>query len=356
MERMDELRMIRDATVYIRQILRDFGPTVTGARQVAKMIVHAASGARPGDRIRGIHRRPEHDFSMGVPFGFVSVATQPAQDLRIAAVCHMFYPELLAEFHAVFSHIPGPVDVVLSTDTEAKRAKISRAFADWDKGTVDVRIVPNRGRDIAAKLTAYGDVYDRYDLVLLVHSKRTVRAMDDGSIRDVGEGWRRHMLHCLAGSTGIVASILEAFRRDPRLGMILPQHWELVRGLVEWQDAFLPARDLARRMGVRLTPGHFVDFSAGSMFWARPAALRPLLGLNLRVEDFEAESGQLGGTLAHTIERLFLFSCEVAGYRWAKVCDVAETDHPEAVIPIETPAALDAWHRRHGFRLTALGP
>jgi lipopolysaccharide biosynthesis protein len=92
------------------------------------------------------------------------------------------------------------------------------------------------------------------------------------------------------------------------------------------------------------------------MFWARPAALRPLLGLGWRAEDFPDEEGQIDGTPAHAVERLFLFACEAAGYRWAKICDPAEAQHAPTVIRIDTTAALDAYRRRHGFRLTALGP
>lgn len=347
--------MIRDAAVYTRQYLRDFGPTVGAARQIAKMIVYAATDVKPGVRVRGIQRRPEHDSSMRVPFGFINEATPPT-GLRVAAVCHLFWPELAPEFRDAFTRVPGSLNVVVSTDTAAKRDAIATVFKGWDKGTVDVRPVPNRGRDIAPKLTAYGDVYDRHDIVLFVHSKRTVRTLRDGSVQDVGADWRRHLLHALVGSTEIAASILEAFRRDQRLGLLMPQHWEPARDFVHWQEAFLAAGDLARRMGIRLTPAHVIDFPSGSMFWARPAALKPILDLGLRVEDFPAEAGQLEGTLAHTIERLFLFSCEAAGYRWAKVCAVERPDYPETVIPIDTPAALDSYRRRYGFQLTALGP
>ena len=235
-------------------------------------------------------------------------------------------------------------------------AEIARAFAGWENGEVDVRIVANRGRDIAPKLTAYGDLRDRYDLVLYLHSKRHISRNPDGSVLNDGSDWRRYLLHTLAGSPAIVGSILEAFHRDPRLGIVMAQHWEPVRDWINWADNFFVARNLARRMGVRLTPGHAIDFPSGSMFWARPATLGPILDLGLRAEDFPGEADQEEGTVAHAVERLFLFACEAAGYRWAKVCDPVESTYPGAVIRIDTPEALYAYHRRYGFRLTALGP
>lgn len=221
--------MIRDATVQLRQLLRDRGPTPAVARQAAKLLLRSAGGARPGRRIEGIRRPAALDFSMAVPFGYAA-AEADAPALRVAAVCHLFHADLAGEFRPVLAGIPGPLDLLLTTDSEAKRAAIAAAFAGWDKGGLTVRVVPNRGRDIGPKLAAWADVH-AHDLVLYLHSKRDTHFVD-------GSAWRRYLLHTLAGSPAIAGSIAEAFRRDPRLGIVMPQHWGPLRDRLDWATIF----------------------------------------------------------------------------------------------------------------------
>ena len=55
------------------------------------------------------------------------------------------------------------------------------------------------------------------------------------------------------------------------------------------------------------------------MFWFKPQALDPLLNCGLTFDDFPEECGQLDGTIAHAIERAFLFIVEAAGFMWIKI-------------------------------------
>ncbi len=73
---------------------------------------------------------------------------------------------------------------------------------------------------------------------------------------------------------------------------------------------------LATRMGV--SEPVLLGFFEGSMFWVRPAALARLRQLCLQTDDFEAELGQVDGTLHHAVERLFTVSAWADGFR---VCD-----------------------------------
>jgi len=55
-------------------------------------------------------------------------------------------------------------------------------------------------------------------------------------------------------------------------------------------------------------------FPAGTMFWARLAALTPLATLPDAALDFEREAGQVDGTLHHAYERMMALVAASAGY------------------------------------------
>ena len=93
-------------------------------------------------------------------------------------------------------------------------------------------------------------------------------------------------------------------------------------------------------MGIALTPDHSPDFPAGSMFWARSAALKPLFDTDL-ITNFLSEREPHDDTLAHAIEHLYYFICEHAGYTWIRVCRSALPDYAAASTSVDEPAALN---------------
>ena len=291
----------------------------------------------------GRMRAARDDHSMVVPFDY-SVETR--SDKRIAIVCHLFHAGMSDWLLRLLRESGLKADLFVSTDTEAKAETIRRLFSAWTGGTTGIRVVENRGRDIAPKLVSFADVYDRYDIILFLHTKKSAHFT-------FGDAWRDHLARCLLGSPAIVASILEIFDRRPEVGIIVPQHFRELRNreLIAWGGNFRQARRLAWRMDIDLSPTGYLDMPSGSMFWAKPKALRPLIDLGLGYEDFPTEPCEVDGTLAHCVERLFLFSCEKAGYDWVKVTDQAED---AAAVIIHKPADLSSFVAEHRFRL--LGP
>ena len=250
------------------------------------------------------------DFSVAVPFHFAE--TPNMEGKKVAAIIHLYYENLASEFQSYLSNVPVDIDLFISTTDDFKAAAIKSVFAGWKKGSVEVRLVPNKGRDIAPKLVSFSDVYNQYDYVLHIHGKRSTHA-------DVLSHWRHFLLESLLGTPQVVTSILYAFEQLPNIGMIAAQHFEPMRHWLNWGGNFPNARKLAEKMGFTLEESDPLDFPSGSMFWARTLALKPLLALELQIEDFDSESGQTDATLAHSLERLFFYTCEHAGFSWIKI-------------------------------------
>ncbi len=274
-------------------------------------------------------RPANEDYAIVVPF---SAVEGPKKALRLAVVAHIFFVDLVGEMRRYLKHIARPCDLLITTDDMGKKQAIEQEFSGWEYGKVRVRLVSNRGRDIAPKLTAFSSDYDQYDLILFVHTKKSETV-------EWGDDWRKQIMASLCGSQVVVASILELFDKNSELGMLAPKNFERLHSSISWGDS-KSARQLAETMNIELHFHSILDFPAGSMFWARPAALHPMLDLGLKSESFAAEAGQTGDTLAHAIERLFFVSCELAGLYWCKVVPREHDEDYEGVIEISDAADL----------------
>ncbi|MEA2757665.1 MAG: hypothetical protein QOH65_278 [Methylobacteriaceae bacterium] len=264
-------------------------------------------------RVDGVvpSRRPtnETDFALEIPFAF---DLPPCRHERVAAIIHAFYPEIVPDLLAQLRNIPCRTDLFISTDTEVKRAEIVAHCAVWDRGSVDLRVCENRGRDIAPKLITFRDVYDSYELFLHLHTKRSPHGGTPLS------SWRHYLTENLIGSQEIAQSNLNLLE-DPKIGIVFPQHLFDLRGILNWGYDYNLARTLLARMGIDLNRNLVLEFPSGSMFWGRSAAIKKLLDLDLQFSDFPDEAGQIDGTLAHAIERSVLMIAEASGYEWLKV-------------------------------------
>ena len=286
----------------------------------------------------------EQEASLELPLAY---GPQIALPLRIAVFLHAFHLDLLPEVRAYLEHIPFPADLFVSTDTEPKREAVTAAFADWPTGRVTVAATPNRGRDIAPKLYGFGAAHDDYEYVLHLHTKQSPH--DDRLA-----GWRGYLYETLLGSPEVVRGVFAAFAACPTLGLLAPQHVDELRPWIRWGLNHRPAEALALRMGFPLPMEAPLDFPSGSMFWARTAALRPLLDLGLGFYDFPAEAGQTDGTLAHAIERLYFLVCEEAGFSWMKITAKGQLHDQSGTVAVNGPDELARFLRQGGIKLTAM--
>lgn len=228
----------------------------------------------------------------------------------IAVVVHAYYPELFAPIAAALTNIPWPFDLYVSVTNETAQRQVSDIAASLKRAAhVEVRVTPNRGRDIAPMLVTYAQAIRAHRYVLHVHTKKSLY-----SGRERTE-WRDYLLDGLLGSERRIRQIFGHFDSRPTLGIVYPDSFD---GVPYWAHTWLQNRGIALSLGARLgidvTHRHYIDAPMGSMFWARSEALQPLLDLHLDYGDFPEERGQTDGTLQHTIERFFVLGALRAGY------------------------------------------
>jgi len=238
---------------------------------------------------------PRHD---GVPAGAVSVC--PLDDLQPdRGACALVNGQAVAIFRC------SPFDeVYVSIRADAPGALDTAIAHDFPKARV--RRVANRGRDVWPFIEALAAARrDGIEIVCKIHGKRSPHLPG-------GEAWRRDMVAKLLGSPEIAQRIVADFREDPALGMVGPGG-HIVPSSYYWTRNEARVRELAERMGLDASGLQF-GYVAGSMFWARVAALAPILGLGLRASDFSPEPAPADGELAHALERCFALAAMKAGF------------------------------------------
>ncbi len=238
----------------------------------------------------------------------ISTIRSPSE---IAVVLHLHYADLLDELSAAIGNIPEPYHLHVSVTDQDAYDDIARQILALHPECA-IRPVENRGRDILPLLECLPQIIGKYSYACKLHSKKSPHS-------PVGELWRKDMLIQLLGGPVRVESFLACFRAFPDLGLIGPDGFRLTEDMW-WREERPRVMELARSMSVQ--PQNLdLDFFAGSMFWFRPAALKPIADLALTAQDFPAEAGQVEGTLANALERCFSMSAKAAGFRVTDTAD-----------------------------------
>lgn len=242
---------------------------------------------------------------------------------RIAVHAHVYYPDLVPELAGYLQHIPFRFDLYISTPHREAQLVCEQTFAGVSRAhRVVVRLVANRGRDVAPMVCAFQHDLIEYDIVAHVHTKKSLYT------RGRMAGWRGYLLSQLLGSEDQVRRIFALFKNDSGIGIVYPQNFHR---FPYWGNTWLSNRaqgkEWCRRLGVSDVPEGYFDYPAGSMFWARTAAIRDILEAGIALEDFPEEAGQTDGTLAHCLERMLALAARRAGFRAAILRDV---DHPSS--------------------------
>lgn len=255
--------------------------------------------------------------SSGDRFCITSSEFWPIGDVKILVQVHVYYVDLFEEICSYLKNIPVKFTLAVSVTKEEDKEFVIRQIKRLPLvQSAEVKVVKNRGRDIAPLLVDFGPLIREHDFICHIHTKRSLFTG-----RDQVE-WREYLFNMLLGSSDRVQAIFSVFKKDPSVGLIYP---EIYPYLPYWACTWLSNKGIApsvlSRLGVRFDADEYIDFPVGSMFWARREVLEPLLNLGLKSSDFPDEFGQSDGTLQHTIERCFVPATQSRGLKHLVLLD-----------------------------------
>jgi lipopolysaccharide biosynthesis protein len=220
---------------------------------------------------------------------------------EIGAIVHSFYPEILNEIIHHLQCIPSlrGCHLIVTTPKE-KMAECEQIIQSYRPDFLWLVIgTQNHGRDILP-------FFKIYDLIISLGIKVFCKLHTKKSKhRDDGDEWRKDLYSGLLDPAR-VDMIIEALSTDTGIGIVLPRNHILPMTEFFGSNCDQVVR-LSSRVGIPICRLKDLPLVAGSMFWARCESLIPMHMLHSE-EFFEPERGQVDGTYAHAMERMFSIS------------------------------------------------
>ncbi|HPM35280.1 MAG TPA: rhamnan synthesis F family protein [Spirochaetota bacterium] len=242
-------------------------------------------------------------------FNFQTVPKLKKTNKKIAVHLHLFYIDLLEEFCRYLSNIPFYFDIFISCREGSDKAMIKNRVSKlkYVKHII-IKETQNKGRDIAPLYIVFAKDILRYDYFLQIHTKKSLH------FKNGRPDWRNYCLSAILGNKDTVKRIFSTFSNDSKVGLFMPKKFKTIRECFYcWSENKEIGIKFLKKMRIKFNDESF-DFPAGSFFWAKIDAVRPLLEYNMKYSDFQDESGQVDGTLAHALERIIAFIVESQGY------------------------------------------
>ena len=230
---------------------------------------------------------------------------------KIAVHAHMYYVDLTDEFITYLKNIPFKFDLYIST---MRKKDIPLMYYKFKKITNLNKLVikksKNSGRDFGPMFVLFGNDLKNYDYILHIHTKKSLRVGAEQV------GWRQYLLNGLLGTKELVMQYFELMDNH-NVGLAYPSTYKDVPLIAySWLSNFDFAKKYFENCGYELRD-HYLNFSAGSMFWCKKDAIKELLDLNLTWNDFGKEEAKDEGTLAHAFERIFGLAAKHNNYNFA---------------------------------------
>lgn len=249
---------------------------------------------------------------------------------KVALIIHIYYEDLLDETIKYINKMPKFADLIITTPKKDLVEIINKKCSELLFNRCIVLEIENRGRDVSSLLVGAAPYINNYDLVCYMHDKKTTQIKPYAN----GVGFNYKCFENCLGSEILVYNIIETFRQNPRLGMLMPpppNHGNFYQILgSEWANNYYNTKDLLNKLDIPipLYMNKEPISPLGTMFWFRPKTLKTLFDINWKYLDFPKEPNNYDGTILHAIERAYGIVCQYEGYypAWVMSDDYARIE------------------------------
>lgn len=233
-------------------------------------------------------------------------------DKSISVGCHLHlhYFNHAEDIITLFKRLEITPDLLISVTSPNGKEHVEGILKNNYSARWEVRITPNRGRDLGPFLTEFSEEIKKYSIIGHFHAKESHCLNDQEFTND----WNKFIFENLVAGKHIMGNaIFKEFHSKNNLGLVYADDPHIIN----WTKNLEIAKKIAGKLKINKPIPNNINFPIGTMFWARPIALRPLFELNLRWEDYPPEPLGYDGTMLHAIERLIPLVVAHAGYSTA---------------------------------------
>lgn len=241
------------------------------------------------------------------------IVCKTKQDVRngkYAIVLHIFYKDFVVKFSDALEGIDFECDIFVTTPEDEIGRLAKRAFSrNKSVKKVITAISPNKGRNFGPFLVEFSQALLKYDFFCHLHSKKSLYSGKEQT------QWANYQVEFLLRDKQVLARTLNAFEESLTYGIYYPTNFPFMPSWVNhWLKNKHQGRTYLKQLGID-DHDEFFPYPVGGMFWARTAALRPLLEKKWTYDDFPIEPIPADGTFLHVLERVIPKIVENQGYR-----------------------------------------
>jgi len=238
------------------------------------------------------------------------IDTDSVHNLNIAVCLHVFYDDFLDYYRECLQNFPTQVDVFVTLKSKIHLEKAKQLIGSLPTvSKLELKVVPNRGRNFGPMLVEFSDQLMNYDLICHLHSKKSLYSGRQQT------QWADYLGEYLLYDIAVVSRVLTEFLDNERCGVYYPtSFWMMPDWVNHWLKNKGAAQKYKDKWGLELT-SDFLAYPVGGMFWARPTAIKQLLENDYCYEDFPAEPLPHDGSELHALERSIGLLAEKNGYQ-----------------------------------------